>query len=227
MRMDILTINNFSYFAFNLKKATHLSLLDKTIVIVAHVLLSFTAGLGHFITAIVYWLLKKDFEAGFSQTAIIADRTNRVGLPNTINNLAGLNFSEIDHIEVIGGTEGIPPTHDCIIFKRNGQRKSIPSLDNDKFNEIRQNRLVRVIDPIRYSRITMREARLAREMQEKTGLNLSLIDEIEAIALLPANLISCKVTYSTGEQRFHALKNEDFQQIQNAHLPFLRIRTPF
>lgn len=63
MRIDMskITIQNFSYYAFN-PLAPSLSQQDQKIALLATALLALTLGLGHIVCAIIYAVHKKDFE---------------------------------------------------------------------------------------------------------------------------------------------------------------------
>lgn len=70
--MSRLNVQNFSYFAFH-PKAAALSERDKRIVILSHILLSLTCGLGHLITAIIYKCHKRDFKLELAKLAPAAN----------------------------------------------------------------------------------------------------------------------------------------------------------
>lgn len=77
--MSTVTVHNFSYYAFN-PTATSLSKQDQRIAIIATALLALTLGIGHLVCAIIYAVLKKNFEAG------IAIPANFRAIENTFEN---------------------------------------------------------------------------------------------------------------------------------------------
>lgn len=144
IEMSKLNIKNFSYFAFHPKAP--LSECDKKIMILAHIFLSFTAGLGHLITAIVYVVRKTDFEVGLKKIASSANSVHHLagehlggnGDSLTINatisennvkqqkhdeikKMTGLELSGIDKIKITEILKCNPALYICEISYSNGK----------------------------------------------------------------------------------------------------------
>lgn len=100
-----LNINNFSFYAFN-PKIPALSERDKKIVILAHILLSCTVGLGHTICGIVYACKHSEFVQELLQFVSKVDSVNRLAL-------AGLKLKDIEFLDVNGKLPNDPSQYGC------------------------------------------------------------------------------------------------------------------
>lgn len=188
MKLDMSTLNvkNFSYFAFN-PKAPSLSNRDKRIVVLAHVLLSLTLGIGHAISVIIYVVRFGDFKDELLKFANTANSANRIAL-------AGFKLPNVD-IEVLGTLQSDPSQYICRI--NTGSYVPRLNLQEAELKKIIQDKSAGIED----DSYTLDDDRFGINASSKVRRNECPYEEIKVNSIdnshTPA-LYSCSVHYNDG-----------------------------
>jgi hypothetical protein len=138
IEMSALNVKNFSYYAFN-PKAPSLSERNRKIVILAHVLLGLTLGLGHAVSAIIYAVRFHAFEAGLLKHVNTVNSTNRIAL-------AGLKCGNLADFEIIDNLQSDPDQYICQFLGSGSCLRTI-NLQEAELKKIIQDKSEFITDP--------------------------------------------------------------------------------
>lgn len=252
MPIDMTRLNakNFSYYAFN-PKAAALSERDKRIVILSHILLSLTCGLGHLVTLIVYGCHKRDFKAELAKLVTAANTTNQLALTNlcpephpsdqinpaivTTNDTLREDKKICERIQVISwhSGDGIRISYGCKFFFNDGtdERREVPK--EELLNIILGNKTTFIEDSNHFLSNrqefplgTLKGCKVFASIPKVAGLDFPKIDYITVTGRtdLPC-IYSCKVINKNGKEEKINLTQDEFNEIERQSLA--HIENPF